>query len=144
MVWCIGRVAKIRHRIPHHRSGLECQGKHDGTYNTPILIHDRKGIPTSEYKPAGSTAAAAGAPAPPPPPGPPPPPPPPASTASVTSGGGVAAVFAEINRGSEVTKGLRKVDKSEMTHKNPSLRAGGPVPSTTCKNFSLHVYCLDL
>ena len=42
---------------------------------------------------------------------------------------GVAAVFAELNRGEEVTKGLRKVDKSEMTHKNPSLRAGNTVPA---------------
>lgn len=33
------------------------------------------------------------------------------------------AVFSQLNRGEEVTKGLRKVDKSEMTHKNPSLRA---------------------
>lgn len=44
--------------------------------------------------------------------------------------GGVAAVFAELNRGEEVTKGLRKVDKSEMTHKNPALRAGNVVPSS--------------
>lgn len=38
-------------------------------------------------------------------------------------GGGFGAVFSELNKGSEVTKGLRKVDRSEMTHKNPSLRA---------------------
>ena len=43
--------------------------------------------------------------------------------------GGVAAVFAELNRGEEVTKGLRKVDKSEMTHKNPALRASSVVPT---------------
>jgi hypothetical protein len=47
------------------------------------------------------------------------------------SGGGVAAVFAELNRGADVTKGLRKVEKSEMTHKNPALRASSTVPSTT-------------
>jgi hypothetical protein len=40
-------------------------------------------------------------------------------------------VFAELNRGEDVTKGLRKVDKSEMTHKNPALRAGNTVPSST-------------
>jgi hypothetical protein len=39
-------------------------------------------------------------------------------------------VFAELNRGSDVTKNLRKVDKSEMTHKNPALRASPTVPST--------------
>jgi len=30
-----------------------------------------------------------------------------------------------------VTKGLRKVEKSEMTHKNPALRASSTVPSNT-------------
>lgn len=44
---------------------------------------------------------------------------------------GVAAVFAELNRGNEVTKGLRKVDKSEMTHKNPALRSGSVVPGSS-------------
>lgn len=40
-------------------------------------------------------------------------------------------MFAQLNRGEEVTKGLRKVDKSEMTHKNPALRAGNTVPAST-------------
>lgn len=40
-------------------------------------------------------------------------------------------MFAELNRGEEVTKGLRKVDKSEMTHKNPALRASSVVPAST-------------
>jgi len=68
-----------------------------------------------------------------PPPGPPPPPPPPtAPNASTDSpAGGAAAVFAQLNRGEDVTKGLRKVDKSEMTHKNPALRASSVVPATT-------------
>ncbi|ELQ40478.1 adenylyl cyclase-associated protein [Pyricularia oryzae Y34] len=48
-----------------------------------------------------------------------------ASTPAVT---GINAVFSELNKGEAVTKGLRKVDKSEMTHKNPSLRAGSTVP----------------
>ncbi|KAF9452284.1 adenylyl cyclase-associated protein [Macrolepiota fuliginosa MF-IS2] len=64
------------------------------------------------------------------PPTPPPAPPPPSAVAGTpVAGGGVAAVFAELNRGEEVTRGLRKVDKSEMTHKNPSLRAGSVVPA---------------
>jgi len=33
------------------------------------------------------------------------------------------AVFSQLNRGEDVTKGLKKVDKSQMTHKNPTLRA---------------------
>lgn len=40
-------------------------------------------------------------------------------------------MFAELNRGTDVTKGLRKVEKSEMTHKNPALRASSTVPSNT-------------
>jgi adenylyl cyclase-associated protein len=41
------------------------------------------------------------------------------------------AVFAQLNQGEAVTAGLRKVDKSEMTHKNPALRAGATVPYRT-------------
>jgi adenylyl cyclase-associated protein len=40
----------------------------------------------------------------------------------------MTAVFDQLNQGSSITAGLRKVDKSEMTHKNPSLRAGTSVP----------------
>jgi adenylyl cyclase-associated protein len=40
----------------------------------------------------------------------------------------MSAVFAELNQGDAITSGLRKVDRSEMTHKNPSLRAGTTVP----------------
>ncbi|KEZ46507.1 Adenylyl cyclase-associated protein [Scedosporium apiospermum] len=81
-----------------------------------------------QQHPSGPAAPAAGGPPPPPPPPPPPaflvdsaPPAPPTST-------GIGAVFSELNRGEAVTKNLRKVDKSEMTHKNPSLRAGSTVP----------------
>lgn len=35
----------------------------------------------------------------------------------------MTAVFDQLNQGSAVTSKLRKVDKSEMTHKNPNLRA---------------------
>lgn len=45
----------------------------------------------------------------------------------MVAAGGLGAVFSELNKGESVTKGLRKVDKSEMTHKNPSLRAGSTV-----------------
>jgi hypothetical protein len=47
-------------------------------------------------------------------------------------------VFAELNRGSEVTKKLRKVDKSEMTHKNPALRASPTVPNTIVSPAGVH------
>jgi adenylyl cyclase-associated protein len=87
--------------------------------------------PVSQQPPT-TTPAAGGAPPPPPPPppGPPPPPiipPPPAQSGGDTKGG-LGAVFAQISQGESVTKGLRKVDKSEMTHKNPSLRASSTVP----------------
>jgi adenylyl cyclase-associated protein len=39
----------------------------------------------------------------------------------------MSSVFNQLNRGSDVTSGLRKVDKSEMTHKNPNLRASSVV-----------------
>lgn len=119
-----------------HTTGLIWNAKVRLALSTFTPANQRfQGVSTSEYKPAGSTSAAgAPPPPPPPPPGPPPPPPPPAATAAApAAGGGVAAVFAELNRGDEVTKGLRKVDKSEMTHKNPSLRASSVVPAATCK-----------
>lgn len=75
-------------------------------------------------------ASSTGAPPPPPPPGPPPPPAFDLAPAASSDGSrtGLGAVFSEINKGGAVTKGLRKVDKSEMTHKNPALRASSLVP----------------
>ena len=64
-----------------------------------------------------------------PPADPPAAPPAPAATAAPAAGG-IGAVFDALNKGADVTKGLRKVDKSEMTHKNPALRAGSTVPSS--------------
>lgn len=61
---------------------------------------------------------------------PPPPPPPNAANASPSQApsGNMGGVFASLNKGEGVTSGLKKVDKSEMTHKNPELRTGGHVP----------------
>ena len=65
---------------------------------------------------------------------PPPPPPPPASLydtsersdpSATQDSGGMQAVFADLNKGEGITSGLKKVDKSEMTHKNPALRQAG-------------------
>ncbi|KAJ5434129.1 hypothetical protein N7491_004724 [Penicillium cf. griseofulvum] len=39
----------------------------------------------------------------------------------------MGAVFDQLNQGEGITSSLRKVDKSQMTHKNPSLRAGSTV-----------------
>ncbi|EDK45164.1 conserved hypothetical protein [Lodderomyces elongisporus NRRL YB-4239] len=81
-------------------------------------------------------------------PAPPPPPPPPASifedssagsaanSGSAATGGGMNAVFAQLNQGTSVTSGLKKVEKSEMTHKNPELRKQPPVAPKKPKNLS--------
>ncbi|KAI0668519.1 adenylate cyclase associated N terminal-domain-containing protein [Trametes maxima] len=106
----------------------EEQHKYIMEYHTTGLEWNFKGISVEQFK-ASSTGAAGGAP-PPPPPAPAAPPPPPAGAAPASSGG-INAVFEQLNRGEEVTKGLRKVDKSQMTHKNPALRAGNTVPSTS-------------
>ncbi|TPX08468.1 uncharacterized protein E0L32_010085 [Thyridium curvatum] len=112
-----------------------------------------KGAPAKEVAKAVATnapsAAPAGAPAPPPPPpggaGGPPPPPPPGpppvlqikeQKAEASPSSGLGAVFSELNKGEAVTAGLRKVDKSEMTHKNPSLRAGSTVPDGSARGKS--------
>lgn len=88
----------------------------------------------ASYKPPTS----AGDPLHSPPPPPPPPPPADLSGSSSNSVGGTAAVFAELNRGEEVTKGLRKVDRSQMTHKNPELRASGSVPASISPGMAPH------
>jgi len=68
--------------------------------------------------------------------GAPPPPPPPAFDLDMgnldISGGGPddrAQLFAELNKGTDVTKGLKKVTADMQTHKNPNLRAGATVPA---------------
>jgi adenylyl cyclase-associated protein len=92
-----------------------------------------------------ASSPANGASAPPPPPplpsfdnedGPPAPPPPPAPNGT-SKGGDMTAVFDQLNQGPSVTAGLRKVDRSEMTHKNPSLRAGSAVPERSNSQNSL-------
>ncbi|KAK4892109.1 suppressor of rasval19 [Elasticomyces elasticus] len=87
-----------------------------------------------------STPTTNGAPPPPPPPplpvfdsipgsAPAPPPPPPGGAPKAApAGGDMGSVFAELNRGASVTSGLKKVDPSQMTHKNPSLRAAATDP----------------
>ncbi|MCJ1309258.1 hypothetical protein MMC25_002916 [Agyrium rufum] len=83
-----------------------------------------------------STPAPAASGPPPPPPlpkfddaGPPPPPPMPKNApASGDNPSDMGAVFDQLSRGSSVTSGLRKVDPSQMTHKNPALRASTAIP----------------
>jgi len=93
-----------------------------------VKQHHTTGLVWNPQGGAAPAPSAGGAP-PPPPAGPPPPPGPPPATAPAPSGGAAArgALMESLNKGEDVTKGLRKVDKSEMTHKNPSLRAEGVV-----------------
>ena len=76
------------------------------------------------------SAPAAGGPAPPPPP----PPLPPAFDITSSepqksaSSNDMGAVFEQLNRGEAVTSGLKKVDKSQTTHKNPTLKSQPPAP----------------
>ncbi|KAH7637072.1 adenylate cyclase-associated protein-like protein [Dermatophagoides farinae] len=69
--------------------------------------------------------------------GPPPPPPPPSAdffndnstnSASGNPNDQHAALFASINKGTDITKGLRKVTSEQQTHKNSSLRQSSLVP----------------
>jgi len=51
----------------------------------------------------------------------------------------VEALYAALNRGLDVTKGLKKVTPDMQTHKNPTLKQQGPVmssPDSSSKNAS--------
>ncbi|KAL6791406.1 adenylate cyclase associated N terminal domain-containing protein [Trichoderma sp. SZMC 28013] len=114
----------------HHASGVAWNPRGEPADEVAKSLDSSK---PSQQPPATSAPSTGGAPPPPPPP--PPPGPPPVLDIQVQSSGpspaapagGFGAVFSELNRGEDVTKGLRKVDRSEMTHKNPSLRAGSTV-----------------
>src|SRR5579859_8109781 len=99
--------------------------------------------PAPSVAPAVPTPPTTGG-APPPPPPPPSPPAPeslmPKSTSSVTTsdqGSTMGAVFSQLNQGEGITKSLKHVDKSQMTHKNPSLREKKTSPTPAAKPASL-------
>ncbi|KAI1626212.1 adenylate cyclase associated N terminal-domain-containing protein [Exophiala viscosa] len=109
----------------HFPSGLTWNNK-DGVDAVEALKQIQAGA-AAVPKPAGTAG------------GPPPPPPPPplpnfdddgplAPAPAASQGGDISAVFQQLNQGSAITAGLKKVDKSEMTHKNPSLRGAPPAP----------------
>ncbi|XP_036948367.1 adenylyl cyclase-associated protein 1 [Acanthopagrus latus] len=108
-----------------------------------IKDHHTTGLAWSKTGPVASGSAAppkapAGGAPPPPPPGPPPPP----MDLGGSSGGGDSgsdnrnALFAAINQGSAITKGLKHVNDSEKTHKNPNLRNQGPQVRAGPKPFA--------
>ncbi|NWV62686.1 CAP2 protein, partial [Malurus elegans] len=75
-----------------------------------------------------------------PPPLPPPPPgPPPIFDTEMAKDEGTAsrsALFAQLNQGESITKGLRHVSDDQKTHKNPSLRAQGPSVRSPTKSHT--------
>ncbi|SPO35158.1 probable adenylyl-cyclase-associated protein CAP [Pseudozyma flocculosa] len=100
---------------------------------TTGLVWNPQGSDPETFKAGAGSAAAPSAGGPPPPP-----PPPPVADLSAGSSaqaapaaGGMDAVFGQLNQGESVTKGLRKVDPSQMTHKNPELRASSTVAAPT-------------
>ncbi|WRT63497.1 uncharacterized protein IL334_000402 [Kwoniella shivajii] len=90
-------------------------------WHTTGVAWNPRGPPAPSSVPSASPSA------------PPPPPPPPmaASSASAPAAGGAAALLADLNKGGAVTAGLKKVDKSQMTHKNPDLRSSAVVPDNS-------------
>lgn len=83
------------------------------------------------WNPKGGEATVKAGGAPPPPPGPAPPPPPPAGALDLTAPDPAknarADLLAALNKGSDVTKGLKKVSDDQKTHKNPALKSSGVV-----------------
>lgn len=118
------------------------------TWNDPSGIDALEAL--EQVKTGSTPSSAKGVPPPPPPPppvltlnvsggAPPPPPPPPPpgvvpAPAATATAPDMSAVFEQLNQGDAITAGLRKVDKSQMTHKNPSLRAGSTVPDEHAKS----------
>ncbi|ORZ31027.1 adenylate cyclase associated N terminal-domain-containing protein [Catenaria anguillulae PL171] len=143
--WTKVLAAVLAHVKQWHTTGLNWS-KDAGAVDLSVSIKSLAAASASaSAAPAASAPAAAPAAAPkaggppPPPPGPPPPPPVLDTPASGSAGGADDsrnALFAALNVGSNITAGLKKVDKSQMVHKNPELRASGVVkavdkPTTT-------------
>ncbi|KAF9555955.1 hypothetical protein EC968_008555 [Mortierella alpina] len=113
-------------------------------FHTTGLVWNPKGTALDSNSlnrtpPPATTSSPAPAPAAGGPPPPPPPPPPPmmnAAPAKAPTENDMSAVFAQLNQGEAITAGLRKVDKSKMTHKNPELRASGMVTAGSAKPSS--------
>jgi len=89
---------------------------------------------------APSPAAAAGG-SPPPPPGPPPSvdflnEPPANAAPKPAAAPATHALFSALNKGGDITAGLKKVADDQKTHKNPNLRAGSVVPAKETKEVA--------
>ncbi|XP_001376362.2 adenylyl cyclase-associated protein 2 isoform X2 [Monodelphis domestica] len=109
-----------------------------------IKEHHTTGLSWSKTGPVASPASAlsvlsSGQGVPPPPPPPPPPGPPPIfdnEGRKDESSPSRSALFAQLNQGEAITKGLRHVSDDQKTHKNPKLRAQGGQTQSPTKNHT--------
>ncbi|CAL8364026.1 unnamed protein product [Arctogadus glacialis] len=97
-----------------------------------IRQHHTTGVTWCRTGPVAPPPLLEGAPSPACPPPPPPPPGPPpvlhadgAQTQADGVGGQTSALFAQLNQGMDITKGLKHVAEGKKTHKNPDLRSQG-------------------
>ncbi|NXA50204.1 CAP1 protein, partial [Nothocercus julius] len=96
-------------------------------YHTTGLTWSKTGPVAAEGANALCAPPGGAAPAPP---GPPPPPAPAPACSGADPSASRSALFAQINRGEDITSGLRHVSDDMKTHKNPALKnQGGPVRS---------------
>lgn len=94
---------------------------------TGLVWNPKGGDATALAGTGGAPAAGAGGP-------PPPPPPPPADFMNnqIPAEDPRAALFRDLNKGEDISRGLKKVSSDQMTHKNPALRSQAPVaPKST-------------
>jgi len=128
----------------HYPSGVtwNSNGDSDAVSVYRDIDFDSSTINGTSQTQTPSSNGGTGAPPPPPPPLPdfsnsaPPPPPGPTPSGSQAGATDMNAVFAQLNKGESVTSGLKKVDKSQMTHKNPNLRTSSVVPSASDNDIS--------
>lgn len=111
---------------------------------TGLVWNPKGGNPETFSVNSTPTAGPSAGGAPPPPPPPPPPQADFSAQAAAAEAGGMDAVFNQLNQGENVTKGLKKVDPSQMTHKNPELRGKGGKTNThfhlwPFRNFGLNL-----
>jgi adenylyl cyclase-associated protein len=118
----------------HHAKGVAWNPK--GIDAKDALAEVSKPPALASNSPPAPPFPSGGAGGPPPPPPPPPPGLPPAPTAKKAPASDMGAVFADLNKGASVTSGLKKVDASQMTHKNPSLRTSAVVPERSNSSSS--------
>ncbi|TRZ25398.1 hypothetical protein HGM15179_001716 [Zosterops borbonicus] len=109
-----------------------------------IKEHHTTGLTWSKTGPVASpmsmrsvlTSGSCLSPPPPPPPLPGPPPILDTETAKDEGTASRSALFAQLNQGEAITKGLRHVSDDQKTHKNPSLRAQGPPVRSPTKSHT--------